>query len=136
MIQKVLFLCIHNSARSQMAEGFLKAYYRDKYESYSAGLQPSKLNPYAVQVMKEIGIDISDQYSKSIEEFQDIKFDFVITVCDKAKEACPFFPGEKILHKGFNNPAKYNRAKQENLKVFREIRDQIREWIKETFDTK
>ena len=119
-----------------MAEGFLKAYYRDKYESYSAGLQPSKLNPYAVQVMKEIGIDISDQYSKSIEEFQDIKFDFVITVCDKAKEACPFFPGEKILHKGFNDPAKYYRAKQENLKVFREIRDQIREWIKETFDTK
>ena len=135
MKQKVLFLCTHNSARSQLAEGFLKAFYRDKYESYSAGLQPSKLNPYAVEVMKEIGIDISDHYSKSIEEFKDMKFDIVVTVCDNAKETCPFFPGKKILHKGFDDPVKTKGSIQDILRVFREIRDQIKEWIKETFET-
>ena len=118
-----------------MAEGFLKTFYRDKYESYSAGLQPTKLNPYAVVVMKEIGIDISDQHSKSIEEFKDMKFDIVVTVCDNAKEKCPFFPGKKILHKGFKDPAKTKGAIQDILKVFRKIRDQIKEWIRETFET-
>ena len=118
-----------------MAEGFLKTFYRDKYESYSAGLQPSKLNPYAVEVMKEIGIDISDHYSKSIEEFKDMKFDIVVTVCDNAKETCPFFPGKKILHKGFDDPVKTKGSIQDILRVFREIRDQIKEWIKETFET-
>ena len=135
MKKKVLFLCTNNSARSQIAEGILKALYRDKYESYSAGLQPSKLNPYAVEVMKEIGIDISDQYPKSVEEFKEMKFDIVVTVCDNAKESCPFFPGEKIIHKGFDDPAKTKGDIQNNLKVFREIRDQIKPWIMVTFGT-
>ena len=103
MKQKVLFICTHNSARSQIAEGFLKAFFKDKYESFSASVQLTSVNPYAVEVMKEIGIDISDQYSKSIEEFQDIKFDYVVTVCDNAKEKCPFYTGKKMIHKNFKD---------------------------------
>ena len=99
MKQKVLFLCTQNSARSQKAEGYIKTYYKDKYDSFSAGLKPTKINPYAIEVIKEVGIDISNQYSKSIDEFKNIKFDIVVTVCNNVKEACPYFPGEKIIHK-------------------------------------
>jgi arsenate reductase len=119
-----------------MAEGFIKAFYRDKYESYSAGIQPTSVNPYAVEVMKEIGIDISDQYSKNIEEFKGIEFDFVVTVCDNAKGTCPFFPGKEVLHKGFDDPSEFNGSIEDTLIVFRQVRDQIKKWIIETFETK
>ena len=91
MKKKVLFICTHNSARSQMAEGILRTLYGDRYEAYSAGTQPTKVNPYAIKVMSEIGIDISNHRSKSAEEFRGKEFDYVVTVCDNVKEACPFF---------------------------------------------
>ena len=129
----VLFLCSHNSCRSQIAEGLLNAFFRDTYQALSAGIVPSEVNPYAIEVMKEIGIDISSQYSKSIEEFKDKKFDVVATVCDNAKEACPFFPGKKIIHKSFEDPSNSSGSIEDILKEFRKIRNQIKEWIQETF---
>jgi len=131
--KKVLFLCSNNSIRSQMAEGILKTYYKEKYESYSAGIQPTSVNSYAVEVMKEIGIDLSDQYSKSINEFQNEKFDYVITVCNNAKESCPFFPGDKIIHRSFKDPLIQNGSIEENLDSFKKIRDEIKDWIIEYF---
>ena len=98
MKEKVLFLCTHNSARSQMAEGILNAFHGDNYEAKSAGVTPTKVNHYVVKSMAEIGIDISKHHSKSIEEFRGQTFDYVVTVCDYAKEICPFYPGEIILH--------------------------------------
>ena len=129
----VLFLCSHNSCRSQMAEGLLNAYYKDSYHAFSAGVVPSNINPYAIEVMKEIGIDMSSQYSKSIDEFKDSKFDVVVTVCDNAKEACPFFPGKKIIRKSFEDPASFSGSIEDTLKEFRKIRDKIGIWIKDTF---
>jgi len=133
MKQKVLFLCTHNSARSQMAEGLLRTLYSNHYEAYSAGIEPSSVSPYAVEVMKELGIDISTHRSKSIEEYRGMTFDYVVTVCDHAKEACPFFPGKKILHKSFDDPSAFNGSIIEILTVFRRVRDEILEWIKKTF---
>jgi arsenate reductase len=130
MKKKVLFLCTHNSARSQIAEGLVNALYGDKYEAYSAGIQPSQVNPYAIKVMKEIGIDISKQRSKSVEEFRGEKFDLVATVCDQAKEACPFFPGgKKFLHKGFKDPSQFKGTEEEILAEVRRVRDEIKDWI-------
>ncbi|MEM1513729.1 MAG: arsenate reductase ArsC [Candidatus Thermoplasmatota archaeon] len=132
--QKVLFICMHNSARSQMAEGFLRAMCGEYYEAYSAGVQPSEVNPYAIKVMSEIGIDISKHRSKSIDEFYGIKFDYIVTVCDDAKEACPFFPGgKKYVHKGFIDPSKYEATEEEKLMIFRKVRDEIKEWIEKEF---
>lgn len=131
--QKVLFICTHNSARSQMAEGILRALW-DRYEAYSAGTQPSKVNPYAIKVMSEIGIDISNHRSKSIEEFRGMEFDCVVTVCDNAKETCPFFPGgKKYLHREFNDPAEFTGKEDEIIAMFRCVRDEIKRWIEKTF---
>jgi arsenate reductase len=116
-----------------MAEGLLKTYFKDKYESFSAGIEPTSINPYAVEVMKEIGIDLSDQYSKSINEFHGKKFDFVVTVCDNAKETCPFFPGDKIIHKGFVDPEIIDGSIEENLTSYKKIRDEIKDWIIKKF---
>ncbi len=132
--KRVLFICTHNSARSQMAEGLLRALYGDHYEAYSAGSEPSSVNLYAIKVMEEIGIDISTHLSKSVEEFRGMKFECVITVCDHAKEACPFFPGgKKYLHKGFYDPSEFNGREEEKMAVFRRVRDEIRSWIERTF---
>lgn len=117
-----------------MVEGFLRHLYGDSYEAYSAGLEVTEVNPYAIRVMKELGIDISNHRSKSIEEFRGIVFDYVVTVCDSAKERCPFFPGKKVIHKGFEDPAKFVDEEEEKLKVFRKVRDEIKNWIIETFD--
>jgi arsenate reductase len=133
MSTKVLFVCTHNSARSQMAEAFLNALYGGRYEGYSAGVTPTKVNPYVVKAMAEIGIDISKNRSKSIEEFRGKNFDYVVTVCDSARETCPFFPGEKILHKGFEDPSEFTGSEEEILKQVKRVRDGVREWIKETF---
>ena len=131
---KVLFVCTHNSARSQMAEGLLNSLYGTKYQAYSAGTEPSIVNPYAIQVMSEIDIDISKNRSKSINEFMDQKFDYVITVCDHANETCPFFPGGmKRLHRSFEDPASFKGSEADTLSVFRQIRDEIKEWIAQEF---
>jgi len=134
MKKKVLFICTHNSARSQMAEAFLNKLYGDKYEAYSAGIEPREINPYVVKAMAEIGIDISKQRSKSINEFWDQNFDYVVTVCDNAKENCPFFPGEKIMHKSFEDPAEFGGSEEEIMKKVRQVRDEIKEWIRKTFE--
>jgi len=117
-----------------MAEGLLRALYSDRYEAYSAGTEPSGLSPYAIKVMAEIGVDISSHRSKSIEEFRGMEFDYVVTVCDNAKETCPFFPGGKrYLHKGFEDPSAFVGAEEEIVTGFRRIRDEIKEWIQATF---
>lgn len=132
--KKVLFICTHNSARSQMAEEFLNTLYGHKYEAYSAGIEPTKVNPFVVKVMAEIGINISTHHSKSIAEFRGKTFDYVVTVCDHAKEACPFFPGgENFLHKGFQDPSEFKGSEEEMLAEVRRVRDEIKDWIQKTF---
>jgi len=133
MKKRVLFICIHNSARSQMAEALLNALKGDRYEAFSAGIEPSRVNPYAVKAMAEAGIDISAHRSKSIEEFRGKSFDYVVTVCDLAKEACPFFPGEIILHKDFKDPSEFKGTESKILEKVREVRDEIKDWIEKTF---
>ena len=133
MKKRILFLCTHNSARSQMAEGLLNAFYGDGYEGYSAGVTPTKVNPYVVKSMMEIGIDISRNRSKSIEEFRGENFNTVVTVCDSAREACPFFPGEEIIHKSFEDPAQFKGSEEEILKQVRRVRNEISKWIKNRF---
>jgi len=131
--KKVLFICTHNSARSQMAEGILRSFYPEKYDVYSAGTEPTEVNPYAVKVMDEIGIDISSYTSKNINEFISEIFDYVVTVCDLAKESCPFFPGKEIIHKSFPDPSQLKGSETEILEGFREIRDEIMAWVASTF---
>ena len=127
--KKVLFLCTHNSIRSQIAEGFLNTIYGSEYEAYSAGIKPTELNPYAFEVMKEIGIDLSKHYSKSIENFHGEEFDFVVTVCNNAKEICPFYPGKRILHKNFEDPVEVDESVEEIIDRFRKVRNEIKTWI-------
>ena len=135
--KRVLFICTHNSARSQMAEALLRALYGEKYDACSAGTQPSQINPDAVRVMKEIGIDISRRRSKSVDEFRGWKFDLVVTVCDQARESCPLFPGAKnYLHQGFEDPSGFEGTEAEKLALFRKVRDEIKTWIVGAFGTK
>ncbi len=132
--KKVLFLCTHNSARSQIAEGLLRHLYGSIYKVWSAGTAPSEVDPCAIEVMREIGVDISRHRSKSIAEFAEEEFDYVVTVCNHAKEACPFFPkGKKYLHRSFEDPSAFNGPQEEKLVRFRKVRDEIREWLRVTF---
>ena len=131
---KVLFICTHNSARSQMAESLLRSLYGTHYDAFSAGTEPLGVNPIAIKVMAELGIDISAYHSKHIENFRGKEFDYVVTVCDHAKETCPFFPGGKIfLHQGFEDPSTSTGTEEEVLTCFRRVRDGIRDWIEKTF---
>ncbi len=128
MGKKILILCTGNSCRSQMAEGFLKSF--DKFwEVHSAGTKPSsQVHPKAIQVMNEVGIDLSQNYPKMVDQFLNDSFDYVITVCDNAKESCPIFLGKvgKQLHIGFEDPAEAEGTEEEILIVFRRIRDEIK----------
>jgi arsenate reductase (thioredoxin) len=134
MKTKVLFICTHNAARSQMAEGYLRSRYGDRYDSFSAGTEVSTVSPYAVRAMLEIGIDISRQRSKSLDEFDGKKMDVVVTVCDSAKAVCPFFPGaKKTLHMSFPDPMGFLGSDDEVLEGFRTVRDEITRWIDSTF---
>ncbi|MCS7228762.1 MAG: arsenate reductase ArsC [Candidatus Kryptonium sp.] len=127
---KVLFLCTGNSCRSQMAEGLLRHFGDNKFEVFSAGTNPSFVHPLAIEAMKEIGIDISNHRSKSVNEFIDQNFDYVITVCDRAKEVCPNFPGQvRKIHWSFEDPAEARGTREERMKVFRKVRDEIKEHI-------
>ena len=128
MSKRVLILCTGNSARSQMAEGLLRHDGGADFEVHSAGVAPSFIRPEAITAMKEIGIDISQQRSKSVDEFIGQEFDFVITVCDNAKEQCPVFPGKtERIHWSFDDPAAANGDEQFRLSVFARVRDEIRE---------
>ena len=148
---KVLFLCTHNSARSQMAEGLLRHYYGEKYEVFSAGATPTRVNPFAIKVMAEIGIDISTQRSKSIDEFQGKNIDLVVSVCtSSARVTCPFcsspllggrpeiidetLPGAKrYLHHPFIDPSEVEGSDEEKLTAFQQTRDDIKKWILDYF---
>ena len=128
MRYKILILCTGNSCRSQMAEGFLKSF-DSELEIYSAGTNPSThVHPKAIQVMKEVGIDLSKNYPKMVDQFLNDSFDYVITVCDNAKETCPVFVGKvkHRLHMGFEDPADATGTEEEILPVFRKVRDEIR----------
>lgn len=126
--QRVLFLCTGNSARSQMAEGLLRHLAGDRFDVFSAGTRPVGLNPNAVKVMAEIGVNIAGNRSKSVDEFAGQQFDYVFTVCDNAKESCPIFPGGGArIHRSFEDPAAAPKDCQ--LSKFREVRDQIANWM-------
>lgn len=133
--KRVLILCTGNSARSQMAEGLLREIGGNLLEVESAGVIASFVRPQAIEAMKEIGIDISGHRSKSVEEFTGQNFDYVITVCDNAKESCPVFPGEvKRIHWSFDDPAEAAGSKAEKLAVFERVRDEINEKLKRFFN--
>jgi len=130
MKRRILFLCTHNSCRSQMAEALLRDRYGDIYEVYSAGTEATEVNPYAIAALEEKGIDTSPLSSKSAEEFLDLDMDEVVTVCDNAKEACPFFPGaKKYTHHGFVDPPALIDRGVEPMEAFRQVRDRIDEWL-------
>ncbi len=135
--QRVLFLCTGNSARSQMAEAFLRKYGSDRYEAYSAGLEPSILNPLTIQVMEEAGIDMNGHYSKPLSLYLGkMHFSYLITVCSRADEKCPIFPGMgQRLHWPFDDPAMAMGTPAERLTVFRRVRDEIESKIKEWLAT-
>ena len=123
---RVLFLCTHNSARSQMAEGLLRHLAGDRFEASSAGTEATRVRPEAVAVMNELGIDISGQESKTLDRYLGEPFDYVVTVCDAANEACPVFPGAKNrLHWSLPDPSAAGGADEERLETFRSVRDQI-----------
>jgi arsenate reductase len=129
---RVLFLCTHNSARSQMAEGLLRQLAGDRFEAMSAGTEATRVRPLAIRAMEEIGIDISSQESKTLDRYLQESFDYVITVCDDANEACPFFPGARSrLHWSFEDPSRVEGSEEERLAVFRSVRDRIRERIED-----
>lgn len=132
--RSVLILCTGNSARSQMAEGILRHIAGEKFEVESAGVEPSSVRPEAVEAMRDLGIDISKHRSKSVNEFLDRRFDYIITVCDNAKESCPLFPGNaERIHWSFEDPAAVEGSGEERLSAFRKVRDQIWERLK-SFD--
>ena len=127
---RVLFLCTHNSARSQMAEGLLRHLAGDRFEVMSAGTEATHVRPLAIRAMGEIGVDISSQESKTLERYLREPFDYVITVCDDANEACPFFPGAgKRLHWTFEDPSRVEGSEEDRLAVFRSVRDRIRDRV-------
>ena len=132
---KVLFLCTGNSCRSQIAEAWVRHLRGDVMESYSAGLQPQGLDPRAVQVMAEAGVDISGQRSKHVDELRDVPFDYVVTMCDLAHESCPVSPGRtKVVHVGFDNPprlAQDAKTEEEALRHYRRVRDEIRAFVEQ-----
>jgi len=134
---KVLFLCTHNSARSQIAEGLLNALHGDRFEAVSAGTKPSQVNPFAIKALLEIGIDISAHHSKHVKEFIGKPMDIVVTVCDSAKEECPIFPFAKILiHRAFKDPSEEAGSDEIKLNAFRKTRDEIKHWLENEFITK
>ena len=129
--QTVLILCTGNSARSQRAEGLLRHDAGRRFDVESAGTKPSRVRPEAIAVMKEIGIDLAGHRSKSVDEFRDRSFDYVLTVCDNAKETCPIFPGHaNRFHHSFEDPAAVEGSEEERQTAFRRVRDQIREYLR------
>lgn len=134
MKSRVLFLCTHNSARSQMAEGMLRAWAGDRYDAFSAGAEATIVQPLAIEVMAEIGIDISGHTSKTVDAFRGEPFFRAVTVCDDAVEACPFYPwADRHLHWSFEDPSAAVGTDEERLTVFRSVRDKIRARLESEF---
>ncbi len=132
--KRILFICVHNSARSQLAEGVVNAFHGDRFQAFSAGSEPTRVHPLAIQVLAEIGIDISGHRAKSIDEFAGQSFDFVVMVCGDSEAECPFFPGPgERIHHGFPDPAACTGTEVEIRTCFRRSRDEIRAWIEERF---
>ena len=132
--KKVLILCTGNSARSQMAEGLLKHICKNEFEIYSAGTHPSIVRPEAIKVLREVGINISQNRSKSVDEFAKEEIDYVLTVCDNAKENCPYFPAKtKLTHLNFEDPATVEGDEETCLAAFRKVRDEIQQYLKNDF---
>ena len=130
-MKRILVLCTGNSCRSQVADGYLKKWAGDKAQIYSAGIETHGVNAKAVEVMKEDGVDISHHTSNNLDEYRDIDFDFVITVCDNAKERCPVFPSKaKKFHQNFPDPARATGSEKEIMQAFRKVRDMIKVYIK------
>ncbi|MDT8900293.1 arsenate reductase ArsC [Anaeroselena agilis] len=137
MKKRVLFLCTHNSARSQMAEGLLRGLLGNDYEAFSAGTEPGRVNPYVARAMSEIGIDLSTHRSKHLNEFINQDFDYIVTVCDNAKEACPYFSGgQKVIHHSFSDPSAFKGTDEAIMGGVRQVRDEIKAWIVKQFDGK
>ena len=129
-MRTVLFICTHNSARSQMAEGLVNGLYSGVLSAKSAGTKPGQVHPLAIEVMAELGIDISDHRSKGLIDFKGHEFDYVVMVCSNAAETCPFFPGGKEqIHHSFEDPAGIVGTEEEKLKAFRKSRNEINKWI-------
>lgn len=127
--QSILVLCTGNSARSQMAEGIIRHLFGDRFEVFSAGTHPSLVRHEAIKAMAEIGIDISGHRSKSVEEFAGREIDYVLTVCDNARENCPYFPARtNVIHHSFDDPASVEGDEETRLSAFRKVRDQIRDY--------
>ena len=125
--RRILFVCTHNSARSQMAEGLLRALGGDRFRAFSAGTEATRVRPLAIRAMAELGIDIAGQESKTLDRYLGAPFDAVVTVCDAAHEACPYFPGAaRRLHWSFEDPAAARGSEEEQLATYRRVRDQIR----------
>ncbi|HEY2093965.1 MAG TPA: arsenate reductase ArsC [Thermoanaerobaculia bacterium] len=131
MKKRVLFLCTHNSARSQMAEGLLREMAGDQFEAFSAGTEATRVHPLAIAAMRDIGVDISSQRSKTLGELAGQHFDYVITVCDRANETCPLFPnGTQRIHWSFDDPSKATGTDEERLSAFRSVRDGIQQRLR------
>ena len=131
MTKRVLFLCTHNSARSQMAEGLLRKIAGDRFEVFSAGTEVTRVHPLAIEAMRESGIDISGHTSKTLDAFPGERFDYVITVCDRANESCPIFPGDtERIHWSFDDPSAATGTDEERLRAFRTIRDAIQQRLR------
>jgi arsenate reductase len=133
MKKSVLFICTHNSARSQMAEGIMRHLFGDRFDVHSAGTVATRVKPFAVEAMAEIGVDISHHRSKSIQEYRGRRFDYVVTVCDSARDSCPFFPGDEVIHRSFEDPSRVEGTDDGKLRAFRQSRDEIKAWLTDYF---
>jgi len=132
--KRVLFVCTHNSCRSQMAEALLRYRFGEDFETFSAGTAPSRVNPWAIRVMGELGVDISGQISEHIEEYLGEPFDLVVTTCDSARDTCPVVPGAAaIVHHSFEDPSAAAGTSEQILTAFRRVRDEIDRWIQQAF---
>ncbi len=132
--KSVLFICTHNAVRSQMAEALLSNLYGDRYSAFSAGSDPTQIDPLAASVMREMGIGISHQRSKSLNVFKDSNLDYIVTVCDQVQESCPYFPGGHLrIHRSFSDPSKFQGRHEDIIKEYRCVRDEIKKWIEEAF---
>lgn len=132
--ERVLFMCIHNAARSQMAEGLFRDLYGDFFEVCSAGSEPQEVDPLAVKCMDDVGIDISNHRSKSLKEFEGQEFDYVITVCGNPYNACPFFVGgKKYFKQPFEDPSVFDGTPEEKLELFIRIRDELKDWLEDLY---
>ncbi len=132
--KRILFLCTHNAARSQIAEGFINAMYNEHYAAFSAGSKPTSVHSCVVRVMEEVGVDISSQHAKSLDRFEGMHFDYVVSLCADVEEHCPVFPGGEVhLQHAFPNPVSATESDNGSCTPFREARDHIREWLEATF---